>query len=152
MKKKFELKILDPRIGTEFPIPHSATSGSAGIDLRACLDEDVLLLPGKTHKVPTGIAIHISDPGIAGFILPRSGLGTKQGIVISNLVGLIDADYVGQLFVSCWNRGSEEFTLKVGERLAQMVFLPVIQPEFVIVDEFKETERGENGFGHTGRS
>ena len=142
---------LDQRIGNEFPLPAYATPGSAGMDLRACLDEAITLNPGDTHLVPTGIAIHIGDPGLAATILPRSGLGHKHGIVLGNLVGLIDSDYQGQLFVSCWNRGKEAFTLNPGERLAQLVFVPVVQARFEIVDEFHDSERGEGGFGSSGR-
>ena len=148
--KKIEVKILDSRIGKELPLPEYATSGSAGLDLRACIDADITLKPRQTELIPTGIAIHIKDPSLAGVILPRSGLGHKHGIVLGNLVGLIDSDYQGQLFVSTWNRGSEDFTLKVGERLAQLVFVPVVQAAFEIVDEFADSERGEGGFGHSG--
>lgn len=148
---KIELKILDPRVGTgEFPLPSYATPGSAGVDLRACLDEDLSLAPGQTELVPTGIAIHIKDPGLAATILPRSGLGHKHGIVLGNLVGLIDSDYQGQIFISVWNRGSEAFTISPGERIAQLVVLPVVQVGFQVVEEFGESERGEGGFGHSG--
>ena len=146
-----QIKILDPRIGSEFPLPHYATDGSAGMDLRACLDESLALLPGATHLIPTGIAIHISDPRYAAVLLPRSGLGHKHGIVLGNLVGLIDSDYQGQLFVSCWNRGRESFTIEVGERIAQMVFVPVLRPAFEVVEDFGESRRGAGGFGHSGR-
>ncbi len=148
---KIELKILDPRVGTEFPLPEYATDGSAGLDLRACIDEQITIVPGQTELVPTGIAIHIADPTLAAVILPRSGLGHKHGIVLGNLVGLIDSDYQGQLFVSTWNRGLDSFLLNPGERLAQLVFVPVIQAAFDIVDEFDESHRGEGGFGHSGR-
>lgn len=148
---QIELKILDERIGKEIELPHYATDGSAGMDLRACLDEALEIQPGETHLIPTGIAIHIGDPGLAAVILPRSGLGHKHGIVLGNLTGLIDSDYQGQLFVSCWNRGRDSFTVKPGERIAQMVFIPVIQASFDIVDEFHESDRGAGGFGHTGR-
>ena len=148
--QKIELKILDERIGKELPLPEYATTGSAGLDLRACIDEDITLLPGQTELIPTGMAIHIADPGLAAMILPRSGLGHKHGIVLGNLVGLIDSDYQGQLFVSCWNRGDKAFTLTFGERLAQLVLVPVIQAEFNIVKEFDQSERGEGGFGHSG--
>lgn len=148
---KIELKILDPRVGAgEFPLPAYATPGSAGVDLRACLDEDLSLAPGQTELVPTGIAIHIKDPGLAATILPRSGLGHKHGIVLGNLVGLIDSDYQGQIFISVWNRGSEAFTISPGERIAQLVVLPVVQVGFQVVEEFGESERGEGGFGHSG--
>lgn len=148
--RKIELKILDPRLGQEIPLPEHATPGSAGMDLRACLDAPLELRPGETTLIPTGLAIHISDPGLAATILPRSGLGHKHGIVLGNLVGLIDSDYQGQLFVSTWNRGHEPFTINVGERIAQLVFVPVVQADFEIVDEFDSSERGEGGFGHSG--
>ena len=148
--QKIQLKILDPRIGNEFPLPEYATPGSAGLDLRACIDGPLTLEPGQTELVPTGIAIHIADPSLAATILPRSGLGHKHGIVLGNLVGLIDSDYQGQLFVSTWNRGDQAFTLQPGERLAQLVFLPVVQADFRIVDDFDASERGEGGFGHSG--
>ena len=149
--KKIQLKVLDPRVGKEFPLPEYATDGSAGLDLRACIDEEITLQPGQTELVPTGLAIHIADPALAAVILPRSGLGHKHGIVMGNLVGLIDSDYQGQLFVSTWNRGKEDFTLKPGERLAQMVFVPVVQAEFELVEDFDQSQRGEGGFGHSGR-
>ena len=148
---KIQLKILDPRLGNEIPMPHYATDGSAGIDLRACLESEVTLQPGETTLIPTGIAIHINDHQLAAVLLPRSGLGHKHGIVLGNLVGLIDSDYQGQIFVSCWNRGQQAFTIQIAERIAQMVFIPVVQAEFELVSEFSETERGEGGFGHTGR-
>ncbi|NOY63694.1 MAG: dUTP diphosphatase [Gammaproteobacteria bacterium] len=148
--KSIELKILDPRIGNEYPLPHHATSGSAGMDLRACLDSPLVLEAGETQLIPTGVAIHIADPSLAAIILPRSGLGHKHGIVLGNLVGLIDSDYQGQLFVSCWNRGDTTFTINSGERIAQLVFVPVVQAAFEIVDEFDASERAEGGFGHTG--
>jgi dUTP pyrophosphatase len=148
---KIELKILDPRVGREFPLPEYATDGSAGLDLRACIDDEISISPGETELIPTGIAIHIGDPGLAAVILPRSGLGHKHGIVLGNLVGLIDSDYQGQLFVSTWNRGQQSFQLKPGERLAQLVFVPVVQVGFEIVDEFDQSDRGEGGFGHSGR-
>ena len=146
-----EMKLLDSRLGAEFPLPSYATAGSAGIDLRACVETSVVLEPGQTLLVPTGMAIHIGDPGLAAVLLPRSGLGHKHGIVLGNLVGLIDSDYQGQVFVSCWNRGDESFTIEPGERIAQMVFVPVVQAEFSIVDEFTPSARGAGGFGHTGR-
>jgi len=149
--KKIQLKILDPRLGNEIPLPDYATEGSAGLDLRACLDEAVLLKPGETLLIPTGLAIHIADNSMAAVLLPRSGLGHKHGIVLGNLVGLIDSDYQGQVFVSCWNRGNTEFSIEIGERIAQMVFVPIIQAEFEHVNEFSNSQRGDGGFGHTGR-
>jgi dUTP pyrophosphatase len=146
-----QLKILDPRIGTDIPLPEYATAGSAGLDLRACIDAPLTLAPGQTELVPTGIAIHIGDPGLAAVILPRSGLGHKHGIVLGNLVGLIDSDYQGQLFVSVWNRGPTPFTIAIGERMAQLVFVPVVQAHFEVVDAFQATDRGVGGFGSTGR-
>jgi len=150
--KKVELKILDSRIGGEYPLPHYATDGSAGMDLRACIDEPLELNPGQTELIPSGIAIHMEDREMAATLLPRSGLGHKHGVVLGNLVGLIDSDYQGQVFVSCWNRGDTTFTIEPGERIAQMVFVPVIQAEFEVVDEFDTSERGAGGFGHTGKS
>ncbi len=149
--KPIELKILDPRIGQEFPLPAYATPGSAGLDLRACLDEPLFLAPGETQLLPTGLAIHIGDPGLCATILPRSGLGHKHGIVLGNLVGLIDSDYQGQLMVSVWNRGQDGFTIQPGERIAQLVFMPVIQAQFELVSDFDTSERGEGGFGSSGR-
>ena len=149
--KKVQLKILDARLGQEIPLPEYATSGSAGLDLRACLDEDLVLATGETQLIPTGIAIHISDPDLAAVLLPRSGLGHKHGIVLGNLVGLIDSDYQGQLFISCWNRSKQAFNIAIGERIAQMVFVPVVQAEFEIVEKFDESLRGSGGFGHTGK-
>jgi len=149
--QKIQLKILDSRLGNEIPMPSYATEGSAGIDLRACLDADVILQPGETTLIPTGIAMHINDHQLAAVLLPRSGLGHKHGIVLGNLVGLIDSDYQGQVFVSCWNRGQQAFTVKVAERIAQMVFVPVVQADFEVVAEFQQTGRGAGGFGHTGR-
>jgi dUTP pyrophosphatase len=149
--RKIELKILDPRVGRDFPLPAHATDGAAGMDLRACLDAPLELAPGQTELIRTGLAIHIGDPGLAATILPRSGLGHKHGIVLGNLVGLIDSDYQGELMVSCWNRGQDSFTVQPGERIAQLVFVPVVQADFEIVDEFDESTRGEGGFGHTGR-
>lgn len=151
MKSKIQLKILDDRIGNEMPLPDYATAGSAGMDLRACVDAEVALAPGDTFLVPTGLSVYIADPNYAAMLLPRSGLGHKHGIVLGNLVGLIDSDYQGQLFVSCWNRGHEHFTIKPGERIAQMVIVPVVQAEFEIVDDFDDSARGAGGFGHTGR-
>lgn len=148
--KKIDLKILDPRVGNEFPLPAYATEGSAGLDLRAVLDAPLTLEPGQTELLPTGLAIHIADTSLAATILPRSGLGHKHGIVLGNLVGLIDSDYQGQLMVSCWNRGNTTFTIEPGERIAQLVFVPVVQAEFNIVETFDETARGAGGFGHSG--
>jgi dUTP pyrophosphatase len=149
--KKVQLKILDTRLGNEIPLPEYATEGSAGLDLRACLDKTYILEPGETTLISTGLAIHIADHQMAAVLLPRSGLGHKHGIVLGNLVGLIDSDYQGQVFVSCWNRGKNAFTINVGERIAQMVFVPIIQVEFEHVSEFNESQRGSGGFGHTGR-
>jgi dUTP pyrophosphatase len=149
--KKIELKILDQRLGEQFPLPQYATDGSAGMDLRALLDEPLELAPGETHLIPTGMAIHIEDSHLAAMILPRSGLGHKHGIVLGNLVGLIDSDYQGQLFVSCWNRGNKAFRIEIGERIAQLVVVPVVHAQFEIVDEFAASNRGEGGFGHSGR-
>lgn len=149
--KKIDVKILDSRIGETFPLPAYATEGSAGLDLRACIDQAITLSPGETTLLPTGIAIHIADPTLAAVILPRSGLGHKHGIVLGNLVGLIDSDYQGQLMVSVWNRGQTSFVIEPGERVAQMVFVPVVQAEFNIVEEFDSSERGAGGFGHSGR-
>ena len=148
---KIQLKILDPRLGSEFPLPHYATDGSAGMDMRACVDEALEMAPGETHLIPTGMAIHVEDPGLAAILLPRSGLGHKHGIVLGNLVGLIDSDYQGQVFVSCWNRGSETFVIEPGERIAQMVIVPVVHADFEIVEDFVVSERGTGGFGHSGR-
>ncbi|MCO4786794.1 MAG: dUTP diphosphatase [Marinomonas atlantica] len=150
MKQPIQLKILNPKIGTELPLPSYATEGSAGLDLRACLDEAIELEPGQTTLLPTGLAIYIEDPSLAATILPRSGLGHKHGIVLGNLVGLIDSDYQGELMVSCWNRGQTTFTIEPGERVAQLVLLPVVQAEFNIVEEFEATDRGTGGFGSTG--
>ena len=148
---RIELKILDSRIGSEYPLPSYATLGSAGMDLRALLDQALELAPGATELIPTGIAIHIADPAYAAVILPRSGLGHKHGIVLGNLVGLIDSDYQGELFVSCWNRSQTSFTLQPGERLAQLVIVPVAQADLVVVDEFAQSQRGAGGFGSSGR-
>jgi deoxyuridine 5'-triphosphate nucleotidohydrolase len=149
--QKIQLKILDKRLGDEFPLPHYATAGSAGVDMRACVDSPLEIAPGETHLIPTGLAIHVEDAGLAAVLLPRSGLGHKHGIVLGNLVGLIDSDYQGQVFVSCWNRGSESFTVVPGERIAQLVIVPVVHADFEVVDEFVASDRGEGGFGHTGR-
>ncbi|PHS30286.1 MAG: dUTP diphosphatase [Methylophaga sp.] len=149
--QKIQLKLLDPRLGDTIELPHYATSGSAGLDLRACLDEDISIAAGETVLIPTGLAIHIDDPSLAAVLLPRSGLGHKHGIVLGNLVGLIDSDYQGQVFVSCWNRSQTAFEIAIGERIAQMVFVPVVQVEFEQVKEFGSSERGSGGFGHTGR-
>lgn len=146
-----QIKILDARIGTEMSLPSYATPGSAGLDLRACLDQPLTLAPGETALIPTGIAMHLADPGLAAVILPRSGLGHKHGIVLGNLVGLIDSDYQGQLMVSCWNRGKEPFVVEIGERIAQLVIVPVVQASFEVVDEFDASTRGQGGFGSTGR-
>jgi len=148
---RLQLKILDDRLGDEFPLPDYATEGSAGMDLRAMLQEPLVLAPGETELIPTGIAIHIADPSLAAVILPRSGLGHKHGIVLGNLVGLIDSDYQGQLFVSCWNRGEQAFHVEVGERIAQLMLLPVVRAVFERVDEFDASDRGAGGFGHSGR-
>ncbi len=147
-----QVKILDDRVGSRFPLPHYATPGSAGLDLRACLDVPLVLEPGQTQLIPTGIAIHLDDPGLAAVLLPRSGLGHKHGIVLGNLVGLIDSDYQGQVMVSCWNRGQTAFTVEPGERIAQMVIVPVVQVEFEVVGEFTESHRGTGGFGSSGRT
>jgi dUTP pyrophosphatase len=147
---KLEVKIIDPRIGRDIELPRRATSGSAGLDLRACVDAPVVLEPGQTHLVPTGIAIHLADPGLAAVLLPRSGLGHKHGIVLGNLVGLIDSDYQGQVMVSAWNRGERSYTIQPGERIAQMVVVPVVQVEFEVVAEFESSARGAGGFGSTG--
>lgn len=146
-----DFKVLDARLGNEFPLPSYATEGSAGLDLRAMLESDIVIKAGETAFVKTGIAVYLKDPRYAAMILPRSGLGVKHGIVLGNLVGLIDADYQGELMVSLWNRSKEDFTLKVGERMAQMIIVPVMQANFTQVEEFEASERGEGGFGHTGR-
>ena len=151
MKQKFQVKIVNDKIGNEIEFPQYATQGSAGLDLRACIDAPMDIAPGQTVLIPTGLAVYIEDPSLAAMILPRSGLGHKHGIVLGNLVGLIDSDYQGELMVSCWNRSEATFTLNPAERLAQMVIVPVVQAEFEIVNEFAQTDRGEGGFGHTGR-
>jgi dUTP pyrophosphatase len=151
-RRSIELRVLDPRIGRDFPAPAAATAGSAGIDLRACLAAALDLAPGATELIGTGVAIHLADPGLAAMILPRSGLGHKHGIVLGNLVGLIDSDYQGELKVSCWNRGRETFRIEPGDRIAQLVVVPVVPVEFRVVETFAESERGAGGFGHTGRN
>ena len=148
---RIEYKIIDSRIGKLFPLPAYATSGSAGMDLRACLDVALTLNPGETKLIPTGLAIHIGDPSLAAVILPRSGLGHKHGVVLGNLVGLIDSDYQGQLMISCWNRGQQSFVIEPGERIAQLVFVPVVQVEWAAVENFDQSVRGTGGFGHSGR-
>jgi dUTP pyrophosphatase len=148
--KSIQLKILDPRLGQVFPLPSYATQGSAGLDLRACLKEAVQLLPNQTLLIATGLAIYIAQPDLAAVILPRSGLGHKQGIVLGNLVGLIDSDYQGELFISCWNRGQNSFSIQPGDRIAQLVFVPIVKTQFEIVGEFSTTPRGQAGFGHSG--
>ncbi len=150
--RTLQVRVLDPRLGREFPLPAYATAGSAGLDLRAMLEAPAVLPPGDTLLLPTGLAIHLADPGFAAVVLPRSGLGHKHGIVLGNLVGLIDSDYQGQLMVSCWNRGSAPFTLEPGERVAQLVVVPVVQVALEVVEEFNASARGSGGFGHTGRS
>jgi dUTP pyrophosphatase len=151
MTQPIQLKILDPRVGKTIPLPTYATSGSAGIDLRVCLDEALQIAPQQTVLLPTGLSIYIADPNLAAVILPRSGLGHKHGIVLGNLVGLIDSDYQGELKVSCWNRGQDHFTIEPGERIAQLMFIPVVQAAWVVVEQFDETSRGEGGFGSSGR-
>jgi len=148
--RSIELKVLDPRIGDSIPLPHYATDGSAGLDMRACIDDAITVQPGETTLIPTGIAIHISDPALAAVLLPRSGLGHKHGLVLGNLTGLIDSDYQGQVFISCWNRGSTSYTVQSGERIAQMLFVPVEQVKFSVVEEFDDSDRGSGGFGHSG--
>ncbi len=148
--RSIDLKILDPRIGDTIPLPHYATDGSAGLDMRAVIDEVVVVEPGETVLIPTGVAIHIADPGLAAVLLPRSGLGHKHGLVLGNLTGLIDSDYQGQVFISCWNRGSTSYEIQPGERIAQMLFVPVEQVRFNIVEDFDDSERGAGGFGHSG--
>ena len=149
--RTIELKILDPRVGDSIPLPHYATDGSAGMDMRACIDEPLTVAPGETVLVPTGLAIHVSDPALAAVLLPRSGLGHKHGLVLGNLTGLIDSDYQGQVFISCWNRSSKSYEVQPAERIAQMVFVPVAQVEFRVVDEFETSARGAEGFGHSGK-
>ncbi|EGV31254.1 Deoxyuridine 5'-triphosphate nucleotidohydrolase [Thiorhodococcus drewsii AZ1] len=151
MLHRLEVKILDPRLGRDFPLPAYATEGSAGLDLRAMLDAPLDLAPGATELLPTGMAVHIAEPGVAGMILPRSGLGHRHGIVLGNLVGLIDSDYQGPLMVSCWNRGKTPFRIEVGERIAQFILVPVLRAELELVESFESSRRGDGGFGHTGR-
>lgn len=151
MEKAIQLKILDPRVGDTIPLPTYATPGAAGIDLRVCINEPLQIAANETVLLPTGIAIYIADPGLAAVILPRSGLGHKHGIVLGNLVGLIDSDYQGELKISCWNRNQEHFTVNPGDRIAQLVFLPVVRPSFAVVHSFTESSRGEGGFGSSGR-
>lgn len=148
--RKVKLCVVDPRVGTQLPLPERATPGSAGVDLRACIDEPVELGPGDCSLIGTGVAIHLEDPGLAALILPRSGLGHKHGIVLGNLVGLIDSDYQGELMVSCWNRGPDTFVVKSGDRIAQLVIVPVVPADFEVVESFDESDRGAGGFGHTG--
>lgn len=152
MEHKVQLKCLDQRLGKTIPLPEYATKGSAGLDLRACLDAPLQLAPGETHLISTGLAIYIADPHYAATILPRSGLGHKHGIVLGNLVGLIDSDYQGALMISCWNRSNDHFTVSPGDRIAQLVIVPIVQAHFEVVEDFVETERGEGGFGHTGKA
>ncbi len=146
-----QLKILDPRLGKEIPLPEHATGGSAGMDLRACVEDTTTVHPGETLLIPTGFAMHIADPGMAAVILPRSGLGHKHGLVLGNLVGLIDSDYQGQVYVSCWNRSDKAFEIEPGMRIAQLVFLPVVMADFEVVESFETSQRGAGGFGHTGQ-
>ena len=148
--KNIQLKCIDDRLGRDYPFPEYATPGSAGMDIRACIDEAIIIGPGQTALLPTGFAMHIDDAGLAAILLPRSGLGHKHGIVLGNLTGLIDSDYQGQVFVSCWNRSSESFTINPGDRIAQMMIIPVVQANFIVVEDFNESARGAGGFGHTG--
>lgn len=150
MGRKIQLKILDSTMGQTIALPNYTTPGSAGLDLRACIEKEEDILPDQTILIPTGIAIHIDDPTLAAFILPRSGLGHKHGIVLGNLVGLIDSDYQGEIKISCWNRGQKTFTVRPGDRIAQLVIAPIVQVDFCIVDKFQSTQRGESGFGHSG--
>jgi len=150
--RRLKVKILDPRVGREFPLPAHATPGSAGVDLRACIDAPLVLQPGRSELIPTGIAIHVEDAGYAAVLLPRSGLGHKHGIVLGNLVGLIDSDYQGQVMVSCWNRSAEAFTVQPGERIAQLIVIRVAQIDFEVVADFAESGRGAGGFGSSGRA
>ncbi|MEX2126554.1 MAG: dUTP diphosphatase [Woeseia sp.] len=148
--RTIQLKVLDPRVGESVPLPEYATDGSAGLDMRACIDEALVVTPGETVLVPTGMAIHIADHRLAAVLLPRSGLGHKHGLVLGNLTGLIDSDYQGQIFISCWNRSGTAYEIQPGERIAQMVFVPVEQVRFQVVDEFGDSKRGSGGFGHSG--
>tara|TARA_B100000686_G_scaffold346782_1_gene434119 strand:+ start:1220 stop:1684 length:465 start_codon:yes stop_codon:yes gene_type:complete len=150
--RSIKLKILDPKIGESIPLPQIATEGSAGMDMRACIDSELIVSAGDTVLVPTGIAMHIADNNLAAVLLPRSGLGHKHGLVLGNLTGLIDSDYQGQIFISCWNRGEKAYKINPGDRIAQMVFIPVEQVKFDVVDDFKESDRGQGGFGHSGKS
>ena len=150
-RRALQVRILDARIGSEWPLPAYATGGSAGLDLRAVIDAPLLLEPGRAELIPTGLSIHLADPGLAAVILPRSGLGHKHGVVLGNLVGLIDSDYQGPLMVSCWNRGTQAYTVQPGERIAQLVLVPVVQVALEVVQEFGASERGAGGFGHTGK-
>ena len=150
--RNIDLKIIDIRLGNEFPLPSYATEGSAGIDLRACIETDLVLEPGQVELIPSGFAVHMKDNGLAATIIPRSGSGHKHGLVMGNLVGLIDSDYQGQIFISLWNRSDKTYTVKVGERIAQLVFVPIVQVGFNVVNEFDATERGEGGFGSSGKS
>ena len=149
--KRMQVKILSPRLGNEIPLPDYSTPGSAGMDLRACIDAPVCLQPGEAELIPSGLAIYIEDSHLAGLVLPRSGLGHKHGVVLGNLVGLLDSDYQGELMISCWNRSANEFTIEPGERVAQLILVPIVQTEFQIVDEFEHTSRGTAGFGSSGR-
>lgn len=148
--RSIELKILDPRVGDSIPLPHYATDGSAGLDMRACIDAAITVAPGETVLIPTGLAIHVADPALAAVLLPRSGLGHKHGLVLGNLTGLIDSDYQGQIYISCWNRSATSYEVQPAERIAQMVFVPVEQVEFKVVEEFAASDRGDGGFGHSG--
>ena len=150
-RRRLQVRILDERLGAEFPLPAYATEGSAGMDLRACIDGPMLLEPGRAELISTGLSIHVADPALAAVILPRSGLGHKHGLVLGNLVGLIDSDYQGPLMVSCWNRGSQPYTVQPGERIAQLVLVPVVQVELQVVEDFTASARGSGGFGHSGR-
>ncbi|MXX98804.1 MAG: dUTP diphosphatase [Gammaproteobacteria bacterium] len=151
MKRRIQLKIIDSRIGDEYPLPQYATSGSAGVDLRACLDDTLELKPGQVELISSGIAVHIADPSLAAMVLPRSGLGHKHGIVLGNLVGLIDSDYQGEIYISCWNRGSDCFSIAPGDRIAQLVFVPTLQVDFERVELFEQSRRSDKGFGHSGK-
>jgi len=150
--RSIELKILDPRVGDSIPLPHYATDGSAGLDMRACIDEPLTVEPGETVLIPTGLAIHVADASLAAVLLPRSGLGHKHGLVLGNLTGLIDSDYQGQVYISCWNRSANSYEVQPAERIAQMVFVPVEQVQFKVVEEFGDSDRGEGGFGHSGKA